>query len=81
MKRNLLTAAAAAFFTASSHAAPRPDLLQVKLSIDVPEPAAAAQDVLLVFVGNQPARLGNFYSVNTTLDGTKFTIGKLPDDV
>ncbi|KAK3175197.1 hypothetical protein OEA41_002443 [Lepraria neglecta] len=74
MKLNLLAVAIAAFSMPSSHAAPSQDLLQLKLSIDLSGPAAAPTTVLLVFVGNQPARLGNFYSVNTTVDGAKFSI-------
>ena len=76
MKPNLLAAALFAFHAALSRAAPSPALPQLKLSIEVPGSAVApTTNVLLVFAGNQPARFGNFYSVNATIDGAEFTIG------
>ena len=61
----------------SSHAAPSPDPLQLKISIDLSEPAAEPQGVLLVFAGTIPGLPGNWYAIEAPLDGKEFPIGKL----
>ena len=76
MKLNIFAVASIAFFSPSCHAAPSTDPLQIKLSIDVPAPAIEAPEVLLVFAGIDPGKLGDWYFINTTVDGTKFDLSK-----
>ncbi|KAG8533891.1 uncharacterized protein KY384_001632 [Bacidia gigantensis] len=75
---DLMESTVAALSMTASQAAPSPDSLQLKLSINVPEPVPESEkepvQVLLVFVGNHPALLGNWYSINATLDGKEFII-------
>ena len=75
MKSNLLASLAAAFYAASSLAAPNPDLLQVEISVDGKNPnihktsaAPETPEALLIFVGPN-ANIGDWYRLEIECDG------------
>lgn len=77
MKLDLLAAAFAALFTALSYAhPPGPEALQLKLSLDIAEPAKEPTWAVLVFDGALLCPQGDHYTIRTKVDGSEFHIRK-----
>ena len=77
MKSNLLAAAFATLFTASTYAHPRvSESLQFKVSIDVAEVTKDPTYGVLFFAGDDIAANGQWYTYETTADCSTFELGE-----